>query len=222
MRCGGPGWSSFSVPRSRVTARASARLVCTYASPGQSWEGSPVPVRRWHGTQPLRRAAPARRRGHASRTARQALRLRRRTPAVAQAVWGIPHERALYNATRCAPTLVLSGFGAQRGGASSAAAILEGEATESTEGIRRWTARTVPSRRTSLGYRTFRCRACTRTFYERTGTPFNRLEYPTDVVLLVVRLRLQYSLSLRSLATRRRGSAAPSTSCGTTSAHGRR
>ena len=56
-------------------------------------------------------------------------------------------------------------------------------------------------RRTSLGYRTFRCRACTRTYNERTGTPFNHLEYPTDVVLLVVRWRLQYSLSLRDLAT---------------------
>ena len=56
-------------------------------------------------------------------------------------------------------------------------------------------------RRTALGYRAFRCRACTRTYNERTGTPFNHLEYPTDVVLLVVRWRLQYSLSLRNLAT---------------------
>jgi len=56
-------------------------------------------------------------------------------------------------------------------------------------------------RRTALGYRTFRCRACKRTSNERTGTPFNHLEYPTDVVLLVVRWRLQYSLSLRDLAT---------------------
>jgi len=56
-------------------------------------------------------------------------------------------------------------------------------------------------RRTALGYRTFRCRACKRTSNERTGTSFNHLEYPTDVVLLVVRWRLQYSLSLRDLAT---------------------
>ena len=52
-------------------------------------------------------------------------------------------------------------------------------------------------RRTALGYRTFRCRACTRTSNERTGTAF---KYPTDVVLLVVRWRLQYTLSLRDLA----------------------
>ena len=35
---------------------------------------------------------------------------------------------------------------------------------------------------------------------ERTGTPFNFLEYPTDVVLLVVLWRLRYKLSLRDLA----------------------
>ena len=56
-------------------------------------------------------------------------------------------------------------------------------------------------RRTALGYRTFRCRACTRTANERTGTPFNHLEYPSAVVLLVVCWRLQYTLSLRNLAT---------------------
>ncbi len=53
---------------------------------------------------------------------------------------------------------------------------------------------------TALGYQTFRCAACRRTFNERTGTPFNFLEYPTDVVLLVVLWRLRYKLSLRDLA----------------------
>jgi hypothetical protein len=43
-------------------------------------------------------------------------------------------------------------------------------------------------------------RACQRTFNERTGTPFNSLEYPTDFVLLVVLWRLRYKLSLRDLA----------------------
>jgi putative transposase len=55
-------------------------------------------------------------------------------------------------------------------------------------------------RKTTLGYRTFRCSACKRLFNERTGTPFNFLEYPTDVVLLVVLWRLRYKLSLRDLA----------------------
>jgi len=55
-------------------------------------------------------------------------------------------------------------------------------------------------RRTALGYRTFRCRACRRVFNERTGTAYNQLQYPTDVVLLVVLWRLRYKLSLRDLA----------------------
>lgn len=54
--------------------------------------------------------------------------------------------------------------------------------------------------KTSIGYRTFRCSRCRRTYNERTGTPFNRLEYPTDLVLLVVLWRLRYKLSLRDLA----------------------
>jgi transposase-like protein len=42
------------------------------------------------------------------------------------------------------------------------------------------------TQKTTLGYRTFRCSACKRRFNERTGTPFNFLDYPTDVVLLVM------------------------------------
>ncbi|GHP00304.1 hypothetical protein KSF_103510 [Reticulibacter mediterranei] len=53
---------------------------------------------------------------------------------------------------------------------------------------------------TVLGYRTFRCAACRCTFNERTGTPFNYLEYPTDIAFLVVLWRLRYKLSLRDLA----------------------
>jgi hypothetical protein len=51
-----------------------------------------------------------------------------------------------------------------------------------------------------LGYRTFCCSDCRRSFNERTGTPFNYLEYPTDIVLFVVFWRLRYELSLRDLA----------------------
>ncbi len=54
--------------------------------------------------------------------------------------------------------------------------------------------------RTQLGYQTFRCQGCTRTFNERTGTPFNQLTFPTDIVLQVVLWRLRYKLSLRDLA----------------------
>jgi len=53
---------------------------------------------------------------------------------------------------------------------------------------------------TVLGYTCHRCRTSGRRFNDRTGTPFNFLEFPTDVVLLVVRWRLRYKLSLRDLA----------------------
>ena len=53
--------------------------------------------------------------------------------------------------------------------------------------------------RTSLGYQRFRCRECRCSFNERSGSPFNFLEYPTDLVLMVVRWRLRYCLSLRNL-----------------------
>ena len=55
-------------------------------------------------------------------------------------------------------------------------------------------------RRTSLGYRTFACRACGSLFNERTGTGFNNLQYPTDIVLLTVLWRLRYKLGFRDVA----------------------
>ena len=56
------------------------------------------------------------------------------------------------------------------------------------------------TKRTQLGYQIFRCSVCDRQFNERTGTPFNRLEFTTDIVLLVALWRLRYKLSLRDLA----------------------
>lgn len=56
------------------------------------------------------------------------------------------------------------------------------------------------AKKTELGSATFSCSACRRTFNERTGTPFNYLEVPTDVVFLVVLWRLRYTLSLRDVA----------------------
>jgi transposase-like protein len=53
--------------------------------------------------------------------------------------------------------------------------------------------------RTELGDRRFRCRTCKREFNERTGTRFNHLQYPTDVVCLVVLWRVRYKVSLRDL-----------------------
>ena len=54
--------------------------------------------------------------------------------------------------------------------------------------------------RTALGYRRFWCRSCRRRFNERTGTPYNDLQYPTDVVLLAVLWRLRYKLGFRGVA----------------------
>jgi putative transposase len=62
------------------------------------------------------------------------------------------------------------------------------------------TATKEQKKKTAQGYRTFRCSSCRRIFNERTDTPFNYLEYPTDIVLLVVLWRLRYKLSLRDLA----------------------
>ncbi len=64
----------------------------------------------------------------------------------------------------------------------------EGEATRALD------------RTTALGYRVYRYRPCRRTFNERTGTPFNHLQAPTDIALLIVLWRLRYKLSLRDLA----------------------
>ena len=54
-------------------------------------------------------------------------------------------------------------------------------------------------RRTSLGYRAFACRACRSVFTERTSTPFNELQYPTDVVLRAVLWRRRDKLSFRDV-----------------------
>jgi putative transposase len=53
---------------------------------------------------------------------------------------------------------------------------------------------------TSLGYIRFQCQHCHRTFNERTGTEFNFLEVPTDIVFQVLIWRFRYKLSLRNLA----------------------
>jgi transposase-like protein len=56
------------------------------------------------------------------------------------------------------------------------------------------------TKKTKLGYTTFFCPHCRCAFNERTGTPFNYLEFPTDIVLLAVFWRLRYKLSLRDIA----------------------
>jgi transposase-like protein len=55
-------------------------------------------------------------------------------------------------------------------------------------------------RTTNLGYAMFRCKDCCRAFNERTGTPFNFIEVPTDIVFQVLLCRLRYKLSFRDVA----------------------
>jgi len=54
--------------------------------------------------------------------------------------------------------------------------------------------------RTSLGYRTFYCGDCDRRFNERSSTPFNELQFSTDIVLLAVLWRLRFKLGFRDVA----------------------
>ncbi len=56
------------------------------------------------------------------------------------------------------------------------------------------------NRTTTLGYPVHRCRDCGKTFNERTGTPFNFIEVPTDIVFQVVYFRHRFKLSYRDLA----------------------
>jgi len=52
---------------------------------------------------------------------------------------------------------------------------------------------------TAPGDRTFRCPGCRRSCNERTGTPFDHLQAPTDIVPLVVRWRSRDTLRMRDL-----------------------
>ncbi|MBD3886045.1 IS6 family transposase [Phormidium tenue FACHB-886] len=46
----------------------------------------------------------------------------------------------------------------------------------------------------------FRCKATRRTFNEPTGTPFNFIQVPTDIIFQVLLCRLRYKLSFREIA----------------------
>ena len=71
-------------------------------------------------------------------------------------------------------------------------------------------------RRTSLGYRTFVCRACRSLFNERTGTGFNDLQYPTHVASIALLWRLSSKPGFRAvpvLPAASRGSRAECDEC---------
>lgn len=56
------------------------------------------------------------------------------------------------------------------------------------------------NRATDLGYQMYRCQECKRYLNERTRTPFNFLEVPTDIVFRVLLCRLRYKMSLRDVS----------------------
>lgn len=62
------------------------------------------------------------------------------------------------------------------------------------------TQTTKLQRTTDLGYAVFRSQDCGCTFNERTGTPFNYLAVPTDIVFQVLLCRVRYKLSYREVA----------------------
>jgi len=49
---------------------------------------------------------------------------------------------------------------------------------------------------TALGYNQYRCRACTKQFNERSGTKLNFIEFPTEVVMMVVHYYYRFKVSL--------------------------
>jgi putative transposase len=54
--------------------------------------------------------------------------------------------------------------------------------------------------KTKLGYACYECCACDKRFNERTGTSYNYLTYPTDIVALVIFHYLRYRLSYENVA----------------------
>ena len=49
-------------------------------------------------------------------------------------------------------------------------------------------------RQTHLGYPMFRCKVCRRTYNQRTNTPFNFVEVPTDILFQILLCRVRYKL----------------------------
>ena len=50
--------------------------------------------------------------------------------------------------------------------------------------------------KTTLGYQQYRCRACSKQYNERTGSIFNYIEYPTEIVMIAVHYYYRFKVSL--------------------------
>ena len=53
--------------------------------------------------------------------------------------------------------------------------------------------------KTHLGYQQFTCRECAKQFNERTGTQFNFIAYPNEIVMYVVHGYYRFKLSLNDV-----------------------
>ena len=52
------------------------------------------------------------------------------------------------------------------------------------------------TKKTYLGYKQYRCSSCGRQYNERTGTKLNFIEYPTEVVMMVINYYYRFKVSL--------------------------
>jgi transposase-like protein len=52
------------------------------------------------------------------------------------------------------------------------------------------------------GVQVYRCQSCTRTFTERTHTPFSGFQFPTEIIALAVKWYLRWTLA-KGRGTRR-------------------
>jgi len=52
------------------------------------------------------------------------------------------------------------------------------------------------NQKTQLGYQQYRCRDCGKQYNERTGSPLNLIEYPTEVVMIAVHYYYRFKVSL--------------------------
>ena len=50
--------------------------------------------------------------------------------------------------------------------------------------------------KTCFGYEQYRCCSCNKQFNERTGAPFNFIEYPTEVDMIVIHYYYRFKTSL--------------------------
>jgi hypothetical protein len=98
----------------------------------------------------------------------------------------------------------LSGLAPERPGSAVWVAAGRLRACRQPAGILGWNASSAarpPSPSCTVqGYRRFRCRDCGRQSNERSGGLFNRAQYLSDVVTLVVLWRLRCRLTLRDLS----------------------